>query len=107
MVNVDHAGAGNGRITIGVSEVPKPVVLQAAKQAGISERVDVFGFFPGGDHVPFKEAGVPAVAIVSGGTHPDFHRPTDVPAAVSPHILEAVARYVAALVGELANGVAQ
>ena len=66
-------------------------------------KLDLYGFFPGGDHVPFKEAGVPTVTIVSGGVHPDFHQPTDTADMVNPEILHAVARYVLALAWQLAN----
>jgi Zn-dependent M28 family amino/carboxypeptidase len=63
----------------------------------------VFGFFPGGDHVPFKEAGVPTITVVSGGIHPQFHQPTDTADTVNPDILAAAARYVLAMVWQLAE----
>ncbi|HEX2055801.1 MAG TPA: M28 family peptidase, partial [Nitrospiraceae bacterium] len=62
-----------------------------------------FGFFPGGDHVPFKEAGVPTVTVVSGGTHAHFHQPTDRVDTINPDILAAAARYAVALTLHLAN----
>src|SRR5262249_1218559 len=49
MINVDHAGIGNGRLTVGVTGVPKDVAVAAGKRADSAEKVDVFGFFPGGD----------------------------------------------------------
>lgn len=77
MLNVDHAAAGNGRLTIGVTGLEKDIVQQAGRLAGSVDRVDVFGFFPGGDHVPFKEAGIPTVTIVSGESiHTSISRPT-------------------------------
>jgi hypothetical protein len=103
MINVDHAGVGNGRLTVGLSDMPKAIILQAGERAGLAERLDVFGFFPGGDHVPFKEAGIPTVAVVSGGRHPHFHRPTDRAETVIPTVLEATARYVVLLTWQLAN----
>jgi hypothetical protein len=103
MINVDHAGVGNGRLTVGVSEVPKSVIMEAAARAGVAAQVDAFGFFPGGDHVPFKEAGVPTVTVVSAGGHPHFHRPTDKADTVSPPVVEMTARYIATLVWHLAN----
>jgi Zn-dependent M28 family amino/carboxypeptidase len=69
----------------------------------VTGKLDLFGFFPGGDHVPFKEAGVPTVTVVSGGPHPDFHQPTDTADKVKPEILEATARFVLALAWQLAN----
>ncbi len=103
MLNVDHAGVGNGRLTVGVTDLPKETVAKAGKAAGLADKLDLFGFFPGGDHVPFKEAGVPTVTVVSGGPHPDLHQPTDTADKVKPEILETTARFVLALAWQLAN----
>ncbi|MEP7151043.1 MAG: M20/M25/M40 family metallo-hydrolase, partial [Nitrospira sp.] len=103
MINVDHAGVGNGRLTIGVTGLEKAVVQEAGQTAGLIDYIDLFGFFPGGDHVPFKEAGVPTVTIVSGGVHPHFHQPTDTVDTLNPDILSAAARYVLALAWQLAD----
>lgn len=103
MINVDHAGVGDGRLTIGLSGLSKEAVMKAGKTAGLAGQLDLFGFFPGGDHVPFKEAGVPTVTIVSGGPHPDFHRPSDTADKVKPDVLAAAARFVLALTWQLAN----
>jgi hypothetical protein len=103
MINIDHAGVGNGRLTVGVTGLEKNVALEAGQVAGLTDKLDVFGFFPGGDHVPFKEAGVPTVTVVSGGIHPHFHQPTDSADTINPEILQAVARYVLALTWQLAN----
>jgi Zn-dependent M28 family amino/carboxypeptidase len=93
MINIDHAGVGNGRLTVGVTGLEKNVALEAGQVAGFTDKLDVFGFFPGGDHVPFKEAGVPTVTVVSGGIHPHFHQPTDTADTINPEILQTVARY--------------
>ncbi|MBS0171282.1 MAG: M28 family peptidase [Nitrospira sp.] len=103
MVNVDHAAVGNGRLTIGLTGIEKPAAQQAGERAGLTDRLDLFGFFPGGDHVPFKEAGIPTLTVVSGGTHPHFHQPTDTADTVNPEILTAVARYVLSIVWQLAE----
>lgn len=103
MINIDHAGIGNGRLTIGVTGFEKSVALEAGQTVGLAEKLDLFGFFPGGDHVPFKEAGVPTVTIVSGGIHPHFHRPSDHADTINPEILQTVARYVLSLTWQLAN----
>jgi hypothetical protein len=102
MINIDHAGIGNGRLTIGVTGFEKSLAVEAGQTVGLAEKLDLFGFFPGGDHVPFKEAEVPTVTIVSSGVHPDFHQPTDTGDKVQPAILEVVARFVTALVWKLA-----
>ena len=103
MINIDHAGAGDGRLTIGVTGFEKSVALEAGQTAGLADKLDVYGFFPGGDHVPFKEAGVPTVTVVSGGIHPHFHQPTDTADTINPEILHTVARYVLTLTWQLAN----
>jgi hypothetical protein len=103
MINIDHAGVGNGRLTVGVTGLEKNVALEAGQVAGFTDKLDVFGFFPGGDHVPFKEAGVPTITVVSSGIHPHFHQPTDTADTINPEILQTVARYVLALTWQLAN----
>jgi len=103
MINIDHAGVGNGRLTVGVTGFEKSVALETGQTAGFADKLDVYGFFPGGDHVPFKEAGVPTITVVSGGVHPHFHQPTDTADTINPEILQTVARYVLALAWQLAN----
>ena len=103
MINIDHAGIGNGRLTVGVTGLDKSLAVEAGQTAGLTDKLDLYGFFPGGDHVPFKEAGVPTITVVSGGVHPHFHQPTDSADTVNPEILHSVARYVLALTWQLAN----
>ncbi len=103
MINIDHAGIGSGRLTVGVTGLEKAVAQQAGEPTGLASKLDVFGFFPGGDHVPFKEAGVPTVTVVSGGIHPHYHQPTDTADTINPDILQTVARYVLSLAWQLAN----
>ncbi len=103
MINVDHAGIGNGRLTVGVTGLEKEKAESIGRLAGLADKLDLFGFFPGGDHVPFKEAGVPTVTVVSGGIHPHFHQPTDTVDTINPEILHSTARYVLALAWQLAN----
>lgn len=102
MINVDHAGVGNGRLTIGVTGLEKDTVLEAGKASGVHGKLDVYGFFPGGDHVPFKEAGAPTVTVVSGGVHPHFHQSSDTADTIDSEILSTVARYVLAVTWQLA-----
>lgn len=103
MINVDHAGVGNGRLTVGVTGLEKTVAQEAGQKSGLADRLDIFGFFPGGDHVPFKEAGIPTITIVSGGIHPHFHQPTDTVDTLNPDILAAAARYVLSVAWQLAE----
>ena len=103
MINVDHAGVGNGRLTIGVTGMEKSLAGGVGAVAGLTDKLELFGFFPGGDHVPFKEAGVPTVTVVSSGVHPHFHQATDTAATINPEILQSAARYVLALAWQLAN----
>jgi len=103
MINIDHAGIGNGRLTIGVTGFEKNLALEAGQIVGLADKLDLYGFFPGGDHVPFKEAGVPTVTVVSSGIHPHFHQPTDHADTINPDILHTAARYVVALIWRLEN----
>lgn len=103
MINIDHAGVGNGRLTVGLTDLSKEAAMKAGTAAGVAKKLDLFGFFPGGDHVPFKEAGVPTATVVSAGPHPDFHQPTDTADKVKPAILESTARFVLTLAWQLAN----
>ncbi|NOS80028.1 MAG: M28 family peptidase [Nitrospira sp.] len=103
MINIDHAGAGNGRLTVGITGLEKTTAQEAGQAAGLTDKLDLYGFFPGGDHVPFKEAGIPTVTIVSGGVHPDFHQPTDTGDKVQPDTLKSIARFATALAWKLAN----
>ena len=103
MINIDHAGIGNGRLTVGVTGLEKTVALETGQTTELTDKLDVYGFFPGGDHVPFKEAGVPTVTVVSGGVHPHFHQPSDTADTINSEILQTVARYVLALTWQLGN----
>jgi hypothetical protein len=103
MINIDDVGVGNGLLTVGITDFKKSTAKEAMWAAGLVYKVDLYGFFPDGDHVPFKEAGIPTVNIVSGGVHPHFHQPTDTAETINPEILRTVARYVLALTWQLAN----
>lgn len=103
MINLDHTGIGNGRLTVGVTRLEKAVAVTAGQAAELAYKLDLYGFFPGGDHVPFKEAGVPTIAVVSGGIHSHYHQPTDTADTVNPDILQPAARYVLSLAWHLAN----
>ena len=103
MINVDHVGVGNGTLTVGVANMSKEVAALAAEQAGLSRAVKLYGFFPGGDHVPFAEAGLPTVAVVTAGPHPHFHQPSDTPETIQPDRLSTAARFVLALTRHIAN----
>ncbi|MCA9471579.1 MAG: M28 family peptidase [Nitrospirales bacterium] len=104
MINIDHVGAGNGKLTVGLTRIPQSMGARAADQAGLSERVSLYGYFPGGDHVPFYEAGVPTVTVVSSGTHAHFHQPSDTGDTIQPAVLERAARYALALTWMFATG---
>lgn len=103
MINVDHAGVGNGRLTVGMTGWEKSLAQEVGRLAGLSDKLDVYGFFPGGDHVPFKEAGVPTITVVSAGVHPHFHQSTDTADTIDADMLRSVAQYVLATAWRLAN----
>jgi hypothetical protein len=103
MINVDHAGVGNGHIMVGLSKLEKAAAQAAAEKVAAGDKLELYGLFPGGDHVPFAEAGLPTAAIVTAGSHPDFHQPTDTPEKIKPELLALITRYTLALVWALAN----
>jgi hypothetical protein len=70
------------------------LVQQATNQEELGERIQMYGYFPGGDHVPFFEAGVPTITIVSSGVHPQFHQPSDTADTIQPEILKTTSRFL-------------
>ncbi len=103
MINVDHAGIGNGHIMVGLAKLEKSAAQAAAEKVAAGDELELYGLFPGGDHVPFAEAGLSTAAIVTAGSHPDFHQPTDTPEKINPELLALIARFTLALVWTLAN----
>lgn len=71
---------GNGRLAVGVTGFEKNVALETVQAAGLADKLDVYGFFPGGDHIPFKEAGVSTATVDT----------------INPEIMHTVALYVTA-----------
>ncbi len=103
MINLDHVGVGNGSFTVGVTRMEKKTVQQAAQQAGLIDKVNHYGYFPGGDHVPFYQAGIPTITIVSAGIHPHFHQASDTADTLNPEILQTATQFVFNLLTTLAN----
>ena len=103
MINVDHVGIGNGNLTVGVSNMSKDIAKHAAEQAGLSGQVKLYGFFPGGDHVPFAKAGIPTIAVVTAGKHPHFHQTSDTADTIQPDRLKTATDFVLALTQQLAS----
>jgi len=103
MINVDHVGIGNGNLTVGVSNMSKEIAKHAAEIAGLSDKVKLYGFFPGGDHVPFAKASIPTIAIVTAGKHPHFHQTSDTSDTIQTDRLKSAADFVLTLTQQLAN----
>ena len=103
MINLDHVGTGNGTLTVGITRLDKSIVQQAATQIGLTENIKLYGYFPGGDHVPFYEMEVPTITVVSAGVHPHFHQPSDTAEEIDPETVRMAARFVLSLVNLLAN----
>ncbi len=103
MINLDHVGTGNGTLTVGITRLDKSIVQQAATQIGLTEKVKLYGYFPGGDHVPFYEMEVPTITAVSAGVHPHFHQPSDTAEEIDPETVRMAARFILSLVNLLAN----
>jgi hypothetical protein len=104
MINLDHLGVGNGNLTVGAtSKTDTAMLRQAAEETGLGERVQLYGFFPGGDHVPFYEAGIPTITVVSSGPHPNFHQITDTAETIEPDIPLTAGELLLAFIWHLAN----
>jgi hypothetical protein len=103
MVNIDHVGVGDGVLILRVAELKKATLKEAGWATGLVSKLDYYGFLPGGDDGPFKEAGIPTVSIASGGVHPHMSLPTDTADTINPEILRNISRYVLALTWQLAN----
>jgi len=103
MINLDHLGVGNGKLTVGITRMDKTLAQQAADQAGLNDQVQMYGYFPGGDHVPFYNAEVPTITVVSSGAHPHFHQPSDTVETIQPKILETSTKFLLSLITLLAN----
>ncbi|MGD9850174.1 MAG: M28 family peptidase [Nitrospirales bacterium] len=103
MINLDHLGVGNGNLTVGITKLDTTLVQQAANQAMLGEKIKKYGFFPGGDHVPFYEAGVPTITIVSSGSHSHFHQPSDTFESIQPGIVSTAGRFLYSLITLLAD----
>ncbi|MDR4483423.1 MAG: M20/M25/M40 family metallo-hydrolase [Nitrospirales bacterium] len=103
MINLDHLGAGDGKLTVGVTRMDKNLAQQAAAQAGLGDNIQMYGYFPGGDHVPFFEAGVPTVTVVSSGRHHHFHQPSDTLESIQPANLAIAAKFLFSLIALLAD----
>lgn len=103
MINIDHVGVGYGVLILRVTELKKSTLKEAGYAVDLVNKLDYYGFLPGGDDEPFKEAGIPTVSIASGGVHPHMHQPTDTADTINPEILRNIARYVLSLTWQLAN----
>ena len=103
MLNLDHVGVGNGTLTVGVTRLDNSIAQQAATHTGLTKKIKLYGYFPGGDHVPFYKVGVPTITIVSAGIHPHFHQPSDTTKEIDSEIVTMASQYVLALINVLAN----
>jgi len=103
MVNLDHLGVGDGKLTVGVTRLDKLVVQRAAEAVALSDQIQIYGYFPGGDHVPFYDAEVPTITIVSSGQHANFHQPSDTIDFLQPEILETSTKFLFSLMTYLAD----
>jgi len=103
MINLDHLGVGDGNLTVGVTRMDKALAHRAADQAGLGDQVQMYGYFPGGDHVPFYNAEVPTITVVSSGTHRHFHQPSDTAETIQPEILETSTKFLLSLITLMAD----
>jgi len=102
MINVDVVGQGDRLLAFNIAGRGPLLDLadRLARERGISLRV---GRSAESDHVSFEQAGIPAIFLARPEIT-SIHTPEDVPASVSPQALEETAKFVVALVEELASG---
>jgi Tol biopolymer transport system component len=106
MVNLDMVGRmrGNHVDVFGAKSAKEwTALIDAACEAG-NVRCTASGSGDGlgpGDQMPFYNAGVPVVHFFTG-THPDYHKPSDVPAAINAAGAAAVGATAARLTALLA-----
>ncbi len=103
MINLDHVGVGNGALTVGVTHSDKLITQEAANLVDLQEKIKIYGYFPGGDHVPFYKRNVPTITIVSAGVHAQFHQSSDTSKEIDPNIVSTATKFVISLVNLLAN----
>ncbi len=103
MINIDAVGVGNGKITVGLGGLKREVVDRAVARQGIERGIEIFGYFPGGDHVPFHQQGIRTIVLTGSGAHPDMHQPGDSTGKIDPKLAADVARLALGLVEELAR----
>ena len=90
MIQLDMVGAGAENLTISGDEDFKSQILSTAEMLGLDAEGSDMGR---SDHIPFREAGVPASLLIwwDETTADHLHRPNDTPAVIKPEKLEAVA----------------
>ena len=103
MINLDHVGVGSGALTVGITRLDKSIAQQAAAHEGLAEKIKIYGYFPGGDHVPFYESKVPTITVVSAGVHPHFHQASDIADTINPNVVMTATQFVLSLLDILAN----
>jgi uncharacterized protein len=88
MIQLDMVGAGPQTLTIGGDELLASRVAAAAETLGVETRRYDVGR---SDHVPFQQAGVPAVLLIRfDENYPiaSYHRPADKPQGIDRAILQ-------------------
>lgn len=105
MLNIDGVGVGNGKITLGLHKIDRALIERAKKASRITRELQIAGYFPGGDHVPFAEKGVPTIAITTSGAHADLHQVTDTVEKIDGGLAADVARLAVKIIHELDNEV--
>jgi hypothetical protein len=92
MLNMDMVGQGN--CSLGVGGIDEFPVLGEAMfkdwPDSAQKPLEFWGLYPGSDHSPFEEAGIPAYVIGARGDHPNYHTPGDSVGNIKPEVMKAV-----------------
>ncbi|MDR5693846.1 MAG: M28 family peptidase [Armatimonadota bacterium] len=102
MINVDVVGQGDRLLALNTAGRGPLLDLadRLARELGIPLGT---GRSAESDHVSFEQMGIPAIFLARPEIT-SIHTPEDVPATVNPRALEETARFVVALVEEIASG---
>ena len=103
MINIDHAGMGDGNIIAGISEEGQKLrEMMEGLKGGTGLKLKIYGPFPGSDHEPFATRGISTIALTSPGPFVDYHQTTDTADKIDEKLLRDVTELVLSILRGLA-----
>ncbi|HEX2394567.1 MAG TPA: M20/M25/M40 family metallo-hydrolase [Bacteroidales bacterium] len=104
--NLDMVALGNGKLNMpGIGYAPEitEFIKNNIDTTLLADVIWSEGGPGGSDHNNFLNAGIPAFAGMTAGTHPDYHQPGDDPEKVDPAILQYTGDFIYECSQKLAN----